>query len=45
MISGALISAGHSTGASDRHFPLDQLSAAFRHQESSKHFGKIIVNI
>lgn len=29
----------------DRHFPLDQLGEAFRHQESGKHFGKIVVDI
>ena len=27
------------------HFPLVQLSEAFRHQESGEHFGKIVVNI
>ena len=29
----------------DTHFPLEQLGAAFRHQESNKHFGKICVDI
>jgi NADPH:quinone reductase-like Zn-dependent oxidoreductase len=29
----------------DRHFPLAQLADAFRHQESGKHFGKIVVDI
>ncbi|MGY1424314.1 zinc-dependent alcohol dehydrogenase family protein [Lysobacter sp. A289] len=29
----------------DRHFALDDLVAAFRHQESGKHFGKIVVDI
>jgi len=29
----------------DRSFPLEDLSAAFRHQESAKHFGKIVVAI
>jgi NADPH:quinone reductase-like Zn-dependent oxidoreductase len=29
----------------DRHFPLGQLGAAFRHQESGQHFGKIVVDI
>jgi NADPH:quinone reductase-like Zn-dependent oxidoreductase len=29
----------------DRHFPLDQLADAFRHQESGAHFGKIVVDI
>jgi NADPH:quinone reductase-like Zn-dependent oxidoreductase len=29
----------------DQAFPLDQLAAAFRHQESGKHFGKITVDI
>ncbi|MGE8127569.1 zinc-dependent alcohol dehydrogenase family protein [Methylobacterium sp. NPDC080182] len=29
----------------DRRFPLDDLVAAFRHQESNRHFGKICVEI
>jgi len=29
----------------DRHFPLDALVAAFRHQESGAHFGKIVLDI
>jgi NADPH:quinone reductase-like Zn-dependent oxidoreductase len=29
----------------DTHFPLAELGAAFRHQESGKHFGKICVDI
>jgi NADPH:quinone reductase-like Zn-dependent oxidoreductase len=29
----------------DRHFPLAELDAAFRHQESGAHFGKICVDI
>jgi NADPH:quinone reductase-like Zn-dependent oxidoreductase len=29
----------------DRHFPLADLGAAFRHQESGAHFGKICVDI
>ncbi|PHR12449.1 MAG: NAD(P)-dependent alcohol dehydrogenase [Sphingopyxis sp.] len=29
----------------DQHFPLSDLADAFRHQESGKHFGKIIVDI
>jgi NADPH:quinone reductase-like Zn-dependent oxidoreductase len=29
----------------DRHFPLEDLAGAFRHQESNTHFGKIIVEI
>jgi NADPH:quinone reductase-like Zn-dependent oxidoreductase len=29
----------------DSHFPLAELGAAFRHQESGKHFGKICVDI
>ncbi|MBS3961349.1 MAG: zinc-binding dehydrogenase, partial [Sandarakinorhabdus sp.] len=29
----------------DRHFPLADLAAAFRHQESGAHFGKIVVDI
>mgnify|MGYP000120853288 CR=1 FL=1 len=29
----------------DRHFPLESLADAFRHQESGAHFGKIVVDI
>lgn len=29
----------------DKHFPLDDLAEAFRHQESGKHFGKIVIDI
>ena len=29
----------------DRHFALDDLVAAFRHQESGQHFGKIVLDI
>jgi NADPH:quinone reductase-like Zn-dependent oxidoreductase len=29
----------------DRHFPLEDLAGAFRHQESNTHFGKIVVDI
>ncbi|WP_448581052.1 zinc-dependent alcohol dehydrogenase family protein [Thermaurantiacus sp.] len=29
----------------DRRFPLSELGAAFRHQESGAHFGKIVVDI
>lgn len=29
----------------DRHFPLAELVAAFRHQEANRHFGKICVDI
>ena len=29
----------------DRHFPLADLAAAFRYQESGKHFGKIVIDI
>ncbi|MDF2494850.1 NAD(P)-dependent alcohol dehydrogenase [Sphingomonas sp.] len=29
----------------DRHFPLEQIADAFRHQESGKHFGKIVLDI
>lgn len=29
----------------DRHFALDELVAAFRHQESGKHLGKIVIDI
>lgn len=29
----------------DRRFPLEEIAAAFRHQESGKHFGKICLDI
>ncbi|HEX5515412.1 MAG TPA: NAD(P)-dependent alcohol dehydrogenase [Gammaproteobacteria bacterium] len=29
----------------DRHFPLDELVAAFRYEESGRHFGKIVLDI
>ncbi|OBX38062.1 L-threonine 3-dehydrogenase [Halomonas elongata] len=29
----------------DRHFALDEIAEAFRHQESQKHFGKICLDI
>jgi NADPH:quinone reductase-like Zn-dependent oxidoreductase len=29
----------------DKHFPLEDLAGAFRHQESNTHFGKIVVDI
>ena len=29
----------------DRHFPLEDIADAFRHQESGKHFGKICLDI
>ena len=29
----------------DRHFPLEHIVAAFRHQESGRHFGKIVLDI
>ena len=29
----------------DRHFSLEEIVAAFRHQESNKHFGKICLDI
>src|SRR3546814_11389399 len=29
----------------DRHFPLEKLADAFRHQAANAHFGKIIVDI
>ncbi len=29
----------------DSHFPLDQIVTAFRHQESGRHFGKIVLDI
>ena len=29
----------------DRHFPLAQIAEAFRHQESGRHFGKIVLDI
>ncbi len=43
-----MIAAINATGIKpvlDQHFALSELAAAFRHQESSKHFGKIIVDI
>jgi NADPH:quinone reductase-like Zn-dependent oxidoreductase len=29
----------------DKHFPLEDLAGAFRHQESNTHFGKIVVDV
>jgi NADPH:quinone reductase-like Zn-dependent oxidoreductase len=29
----------------DGHFPLERLADAFRHQESGRHFGKIVVDV
>jgi len=29
----------------DRHFPLDDIVAAFQYQASGKHFGKIVLDI
>jgi NADPH:quinone reductase-like Zn-dependent oxidoreductase len=29
----------------DSHFPLERLADAFRHQESGRHFGKIVVDV
>jgi NADPH:quinone reductase-like Zn-dependent oxidoreductase len=29
----------------DKHFPLEELGAAFRHQETGAHFGKIVIDI
>ena len=29
----------------DRHFALEDIVAAFRHQESGSHFGKIVLDI
>lgn len=43
-----MIAAINATGMKpvlDRHFPLAQLGEAFRHQESGRHFGKIVVDI
>jgi NADPH:quinone reductase-like Zn-dependent oxidoreductase len=43
-----MIAAINATGIKpviDKHFPLAQLGDAFRHQESGKHFGKIVVDI
>ena len=28
-----------------RHFPLDDLVAAFRHRERGQHFGRIVIDI
>lgn len=43
-----MIAAIEATGIKpviDRHFPLSDLAAAFHHQESGTHFGKIVVDI
>ncbi len=43
-----MVSAMEATGIRpviDRHFPLDQLVDAFRHEESGAHFGKICIDI
>ncbi len=43
-----MIAAINATGIKpviDKHFPLANLGDAFRHQESGKHFGKIVVDI
>jgi NADPH:quinone reductase-like Zn-dependent oxidoreductase len=43
-----MIAAINATGIKpviEKHFPLAQLGDAFRHQESGKHFGKIVVDI
>ncbi len=43
-----MIAAINATGIKpviDKHFPLAQLADAFRHQESGKHFGKIVVDV
>jgi NADPH:quinone reductase-like Zn-dependent oxidoreductase len=43
-----LVRAVEATGVKpviDRHFPLEALADAFRHQESGRHFGKISVDI
>jgi NADPH:quinone reductase-like Zn-dependent oxidoreductase len=29
----------------DRHFPLDGIADAFRHQASGRHFGKIVLDL
>ena len=29
----------------DRHFPLEELVAAFQHQASGRHFGKIALDL
>jgi len=43
MIAG--IEANRIKPVLDRHFPLEKLADAFRHQASNTHFGKIIVEI
>lgn len=43
-----MIAAINATGMKpvlDQHFPLAHLGDAFRHQESGRHFGKIVVDI
>ena len=29
----------------DSHFPLERIADAFRHQESGRHFGKIVLDV
>ena len=29
----------------DSHFPLDKIADAFRHEESGRHFGKIVLDL
>lgn len=44
----AMIAGVEATGIKpliDKHFALDDLAEAFRHQESGKHFGKIVIDI
>ena len=43
-----LVAAMEATGIRpviDRHFPLEEMVAAFRHEESGAHFGKICIDI
>jgi NADPH:quinone reductase-like Zn-dependent oxidoreductase len=39
----AAIEASNIQPVIDRTFPLEELAAAFRHQESQQHFGKICI--
>lgn len=39
------IEANHLKPVIDSHFPLEEIVSAFRHQESGRHFGKIVLDI
>jgi NADPH:quinone reductase-like Zn-dependent oxidoreductase len=44
LVAGAIDVAGYKP-VLDKHFPLEALAGAFRHQASNTHFGKIVVDI